>query len=176
MEQPADLDDADATTIYDRIVQSMVAAYSKSNNPLSKVYHTWRKYNTAPYQSATHGQRYVNNYANSIAKEYGKARTMPEGTILAKDSFEVTGRGDVVTGPLTFMEKMKSGFNPKGRDWRYTMIMPDGSLFGTTNGENSERVGYCMECHIAAGDDHDHLFFVPNQYRRHFLNPEPSAD
>ena len=66
---------------------------------------------------------------------------------------------------------MPPGFSPRFRDWRYTMIMPDGSLFGTTGGEGSERVEFCGECHIAAGDQQDHLFFVPEEYRTKFLNP-----
>jgi class 3 adenylate cyclase len=167
VERPAELADADALTIYDRI------------RNFSTVYHIWRRYNTAPYLSATHGKRYVNNYANDAAKAYGRfeeAGTLPVGSVLAKDSFEVTDRGDVVTGPLTLMEKMQPGFNSEGRDWRYTMIMPDGALFGTTNGEGSERVEFCVECHIAAGDEQDHLFFIPEQHRTRFLNPQKSPD
>ena len=95
---------------------------------------------------------------------------------MAKDSFEETDQGDVFTGPLTLMEKMQPGFNPESRDWRYTMIMADGSLFGSTNGEGSERVEYCAECHLAAGPEQDHLFFVPKAYRRQFLNPVEAAD
>ena len=101
---------------------------------------------------------------------------MPVGSVLAKDSFEVTERGDVVTGPLALMEKMPAGFNPEGRDWRYTTIMPDGSLFGTTNGENTGRVEFCVECHIAAGDEQDHLFFIPSERRVRFLTPGASPD
>ena len=179
VERPADLADADALTIYDRILGDMIAFYRRSGNLYAEVYRTWRRYNVTPYLSATHGRRYVNNYANSRAKAYGKtekAGTFPEGSVLAKDSFEVTDRGDVLTGPLFLMEKMKAGFNPESRDWRYMMIMPDGSLFGTTNGEHSERVEFCAECHRAAGDDRDHLFFVPGKHRVHFLNPEETAD
>ena len=179
VERPAELADADALTIYDRIRDNMVTGYGRSNDAFSTVYRTWRRYNTAPYLSATHGKRYVNNYANDAAKAYGRfeeAGALPVGSVLAKDSFEVTDRGDVVTGPLTLMEKMQPGFNPEGRDWRYTMVMPDGTLFGTTNGEGSERVEFCMECHLAAGDEQDHLFFIPKQYRTHFLNPQKSPD
>ncbi len=46
----------------------------------------------------------MNNYANARAVAYEKAEqagTLPEGSVLAKDSFEVTDRGDVLTGPLT---------------------------------------------------------------------------
>jgi class 3 adenylate cyclase len=179
VERPAKLTGADALTIYDRIRKDMVATYSKSAVSYAKVYHTWRRYNATPYLSATHGRLYINNYANPAAKAYGKferAGTLPVGSILAKDSFEVTESGDVVTGPLTLMEKMPPGFNPENRDWRYTMIMPDGALFGITKGERSARVDFCAECHIAAGDSHDHLFFIPEQYRRQLLNLERAKD
>ncbi len=179
VERPADLADADALTIYDRILDDMGAAYRKSGDPSASVYKTWRRYNITPYLSATHGNSYVNNYANPRAKAYGKAEnagTFPEGSVLAKDSFEVTDQGDVFTGPLTLMEKMQPGFNPESRDWRYTMIMADGSLFGTTNGDSSERVEYCAECHLAAGPEQDYLFFVPKAHRRQFLNSEDAAD
>jgi class 3 adenylate cyclase len=179
VERPAELADADALSIYDRILDAMVAGYVKSKNPTAAAYRTWRRYNTAPYLSATHGKRYVNNYANDVAKAYGRfeeAGTLPVGSVLAKDSFEVTERGDVVTGPLALMEKMPAGFNPEGRDWRYTTIMPDGSLFGTTNGENAGRVEFCVECHIAAGDEQDHLFFIPSERRVRFLTPGANPD
>ena len=69
--------------------------------------------------------------------------------------------GDVLTGGLGLMEKMAPGFNPQSRDWRYTMVLSDGTIFGTTKGENAQRVEFCIECHQAAGDENDHLFFIP---------------
>jgi hypothetical protein len=168
---PARLADADAVSIYDRIRDDMVAAYRLSQNPVADRYYTWRRHNRAPYLSTTHGDRYIDNYANAKARSYGRrdAGPMPAGAVLAKDSFTVTRRGDVFTGPLFLMEKMAPGFAPEARDWRYTMIMPDGSLFGTTNGEGSERMAFCVSCHKTAGDAADHLFFVPEKYRRPFL-------
>jgi hypothetical protein len=168
---PARLSNADAVSIYDRIRDDMVAAYRLSQDPVTDRYYTWRRYNRTPYLSTTHGDRYINNYANRVAKSYGQKREapMPAGAVLAKDSFTVTGQGDVFTGPLFLMEKMAPGFAPEGRDWRYTMIMPDGSLFGTTNGEGSERMMFCVRCHETAGDAADHLFFVPEEYRTPFL-------
>jgi class 3 adenylate cyclase len=171
----ADLTSADAITIYDRIKSEMSKAYAQSGLELADGYTSWTRYNAAPYQSATHGNRYVNNYANTIAKDYANldaVESLPRGSILAKDSFEVTKEGDVLTGPLALMEKMQPGFNPPSRDWRYTMILPDGSVFGITNGEGSDRVEFCIGCHVAAGDDMDHLFYVPERYRAKFLNPE----
>jgi hypothetical protein len=168
---PARLSNADAMSIYDRIRDDMVAAYRLSQHPVTDRYYTWRRHNRVPYLSTMHGDRYINNYASVEAKSYGQKgeAPMPAGAVLAKDSFTVTAQGDVFTGPLFLMEKMAPGFAPDGRDWRYTMIMPDGSLFGTTNGEGSERMAFCMSCHKTAGDAADHLFFVPEEYRTPFL-------
>lgn len=168
---PARLSDADALSIYDRIRDDMVAAYRLSRDPVGDRYYTWRRYNRVPYLSASHGDRYINNYANAEAKSYGQedSAPMPADAVLAKDSFTVTAQGDVFTGPLFLMKKMPAGFSAETRDWRYTMIMPDGSLFGTTNGESSEKVEFCASCHATAGVFMDHLFFVPEKYRIHFL-------
>ena len=113
------------------------------------------------------------DYANDAAKSYRHFEAsgeMPAGSVLVKDSFAVTKRGDVFSGPLFVMEKMPPGFNLASRDWRYTMIMPDGSLFGSTNGEGSDRVGFCVTCHKLAGSQNDHLFYIPERYRVRFLN------
>jgi hypothetical protein len=171
---PARLSDADALSIYDRIRDEMVSAYRLSRDPVATQFYKWRRYNRVPYLSATHGDRYINNHANAKAKTYGRgdAGPMPAGAVLAKDSFTVTRQGDVFTGPLFIMEKMAPGFSAATRDWRYTMIMPDGSLFGTTNGEGSDKVEFCASCHATAGDAADHLFFVPEKYRTQFLRPD----
>ena len=173
VERPAALTGADALTIYNRILDDMVAGYRLSGLPFVDRYRTWRRYNTVPYRSAQHGERFVNNYNNDIGKSYRHfeaAGEMPTGAVLVKDSFAVTKRGDVFSGPLFVMEKMSPGFNLASRDWRYTMVMPDGSLFGITNGEGSDRVEFCVTCHKLAGDQNDHLFYVPERYRVRFLN------
>ncbi len=173
VERPAGLTGADALTIYNRILDDMVAGYRLSSVRHAELYRYWRRYNTVPYRSKQHGERYVNNYANDKAEAYRHfeaAGELPVGSVLAKDSFAVTKRGDVFSGPLFVMQKMPSGFNLAGQDWRYIMIMPDGSLFGMTNGEGSERVEFCVTCHKLAGHEKDHLFYVPERYRVRFLN------
>ncbi|MDX1486041.1 MAG: cytochrome P460 family protein [Alphaproteobacteria bacterium] len=128
----------------------------------------WRRYSRVAYPSATHGGRFVNNYANDAAHKYAgfeKAGQMPEGAVLAKDSFGVSKAGAVSVGPLFLMEKMAKGFNKASGDWRYTMIMPDGSVFGVTNGKGSARMKFCAECHAAVGETQDHMFFLPAEYR-----------
>ncbi len=162
-----------------RMLDDMTAGYRLSGESTAGVYRTWRRYNKTPYRSATHGQRFVNNYANALAKGYGRyenSGALPEGAVLAKDSFAVTARGDVFSGPLFLMEKMPAGFDPKSRDWRYSMIMPDGSLFGTTKGEGSKRVEFCITCHETAGAENDHLFFVPEEQRVRVFSLQPQDD
>ena len=165
---PADLSDEDAERTYQQILPSMADAYDMSDLPAADGYWNWPRYNRVPYRSATHGERFVNNYANEKAAAYSRyeeAGTLPEGAILAKDSFAVTQSGNVFTGPLFLMEKMASGFDPEARDWRYFMIMPDGSIFGISKGEGDAKVRFCVECHELTGDELDHLFFVPEDFR-----------
>jgi len=165
--RPAELTSARAEAIYQQIVDQMAEAYGLSDLTEARVFVRWTRHNTAPYQSATHGARYVSNYTNAVGKAYGKfeeAGVMPVGTLITKDSFTAVADGDIYPGPLFFMEKMDAGFNPKSGDWKYTMVMPDGSLFGITNGEGSENVEYCIGCH-AAVEDQDHLYFIPDEFR-----------
>ncbi len=168
VDNPAELDGPKAEAIYRRIRSTSLGFYRMSGDPSSEDYPTWQRYNRVPYRSATHGNRFVNNYGNRKAKGYGggpAGTPLPEGAVLAKDSFTVTADGEVFTGPLFLMEKMAPGFDAETRDWRYSMIMPDGSLFGRTGGPDAARVGFCATCHRTAGELNDELFFVPERYR-----------
>jgi len=171
--QPRVLDATEALAVYQNVRARMFAGYGGARNPAIADLDEWPVYNSAPYLSATHGQRYVNNYANPKARAYGRyeeAGPMPVGAVLAKDSFTVTSQGDVFAAALFLMEKMPAGFNQASHDWRYTMIMPDGSLFGVTKGEGSERVAFCITCHEAVDESHHQMFFVPEEYRVELLN------
>jgi len=175
IEQPRVLSDPEALSIYQNIRERMQAGYRLADSAAAAEFGEWLRYNRVPYLSATHGQRYVNNYANPAARGYGRyeeAGPMPVGAVLAKDSFTVTRAGAVYAGALFLMEKMPAGFNPESHDWRYTMLLPDGSLFGTTNGDGSQRVSFCITCHEAVGEEHHQLFFVPPAYRVEFLSAE----
>lgn len=168
VDRPADLSDSAALTVYLRILDEMSAGYRLSGDKGAASYRNWRRFNKTPYRSATHGERYVNNYANTVGRSYGRFEAvgeMPVGAMLAKDAFAMTSQGDVFLGPLFLMEKMPAGFNPASHDWRYSMIMPDGSVFGRTNGDGSAKVEFCITCHQTAGDENDHLFFVPRKHR-----------
>lgn len=166
--RPANLDANKAETIYQAIREKLSSSYGLNRSKKLRKYLDWSRYSRAPYRSATHGARYVNNYANPKAKAYGQfeqAGVLAVGSTLVKDSFSATARGDILPGPLFVMEKMPQGFNSPSVNWKYTMIMPDGSLFGTTKGEGAKNVAFCVGCH-ATQAERDHLFFIPKKYRR----------
>ncbi len=160
--------DREALTAYKCILEDMRAAYAKSDNKIALSYMSWPRYSRQSYQSATHGTRYVQNYANAKARAYGayeKAGAMPVGSAIAKDSFSVSGDGKVGVGPLFLMEKMNAGFSPGSGDWRYTMILPNGSVFGTTWGADSEKMQFCADCHLLVTPEVDSMMFMPDEYR-----------
>lgn len=165
---PAGLSPSEAEAVYAQLRAALAAGYARSGDPTAAAYSGWTRYNTAPYRSATHGRRYVNNYANAAAAGYGAeppALPLPQGAVVAKDSFTVTAAGDIAPGPLFVMEKMAPGFNYLTGDWRYAMVSADGELVGRTGGPDAERVEFCISCHLAR-EAQDHLYFVPPAYRR----------
>ncbi len=172
IKNPARLSSAEAMSAYDNVSGQMFKGYAGSKDSVAKAYGAWRRHNSVPYISDTHGNRFVNNYANPIAKRYGKmnpGETLPAGSILAKDSFTVTKDRAIFAGALFLMEKLPKGRDPNTGDWRYQMIMPDGSLFGDTQGAGANEVAFCHDCHTAESDN-DFLFYVPEKVRRQFLD------
>jgi hypothetical protein len=157
-----------AKKAYDGLRKDLVAAFALTDDPDAQKYQTWKRYNSAPYESTQHGDRYLNNYANKKAQAYvmyENSGVMPIGSVLAKDSFTVLKGGEVYPGPLFLMEKMPKGFKPVFGDWKYVMYLPDGSFIGETNGDGDENVEYCGACHAGVGATQDHMFFLPKPYR-----------
>ena len=167
IEKTVDLNAQEANRIYDELAEAMTNGYALSGISLVNEYRSWKRYNTAPYVSAAHGNRYLNNYVNETGKNYGNLKVgerLPAGTILAKDSFTVTVERQAFPAALFIMEKLGSGQSPKTADWRYLVIYPDGSLAGDTTGSNPEAVEYCHACHRAKAT-RDYTFYVPEPYR-----------
>ncbi|WP_298817308.1 cytochrome P460 family protein [uncultured Roseibium sp.] len=167
IENPAELTGAEASAIYDDLKNRLAASYAMSQLKEIEEYQSWPLFNTAPYISATHGQRYVNNYANAIASNYAdleEGELLPAGSILVKDSITVTDDGRVFPGALFGMEKLASGTSPETADWRYFMVIPDGSIYGDTMGANPDLMTYCHVCHEAVAE-RDYTFYVPEDFR-----------
>jgi len=163
-----ELSDQEAVAIYDCLMKELKAAYAKSDDAVALSYQSWPRYSTRAYVSATHGERHVQNYANAAGRAYGayeRAGEMPKGAILAKDSFTIDHDGRAAAGPLFIMEKMDDGWHAASDDWRYSMIMPNGSIFGTTKAVGDQKVQFCADCHMAVTPDVDSMMFLPEKYR-----------
>ena len=166
-ENAEDLEEAEIAKVYADLKSELASRYRISQIALIEDYQSWSRYNRVPYVSATHGNRFVNNYANKTASAYGryeKAGILPVGSVIAKDTFTISEDGTVRPGPLMIMEKMPEGFNYVSGDWRYAVIMPDGSLLGETRGESAQSVAFCIGCHLVK-ERFDHLYFMPKKYR-----------
>ena len=160
--EAGELNEAGAREIYEGLMAKMREAYGASGDPVATDYQGWPRFSMAPYRSATHGNRYVQNYADpKAAGAYGKYEEVdriPTGGIVAKDSFVVKPDGSVTLGPLFVMEKLAAGSSPDTADWKYTLIMPDGR---TMSGDQTR---FCAECHQLAAET-DSLYFLPEGYR-----------
>ena len=106
LQDPKSLDPERAAEIYVIARAAMGIGYPLSGSPVARDYQNWRRYNSAPYLSASHGNHYLNNYANQRALAYGEfeaAGRLPVGAVIAKDSFSVTNSGGILLGPLFIM-------------------------------------------------------------------------
>lgn len=167
IENPADLEQQEAQAIYEDLMDRMAQGYAISRLDIIKGYQSWTRYNTAPYISATHGSRFVNNYANETGASYGtmkEGEVLPAGTVLAKDAITITEDGKRLPGAMFVMDKLAAGASPKTADWRYVVVNPDGSLFGDTTGDDPQLVDYCHTCHEQVAD-RDYTFYVREDYR-----------
>ena len=84
---------------YRQLIDELVAGYAPTDHPAARDYRGWRRYNSAPYLSATHGNLYINNYVNEAGGAYGRfenAGILPVGAIIAKDRLR---RGAQRRGP-----------------------------------------------------------------------------
>lgn len=167
----AEITGDEAAAVYACLQDSLAKSYAKAGVAEVAGYQSWANIAKHPYQSATHGSRYVNNYADATGapayKKFEQAGEMPKGAVLAKDSFVVHTNGKVQAGPLFAMEKMADGWNEATRDWRYTIIQPDGSVGGVTGGKGMD-MQFCADCHNSVAPDLDSIMLLPEDARRRF--------
>ena len=152
----AKLSDEEAETVYQCLLPAMRDSYSQSELAVATEYQNWARFPILPELSRAHNNRYVNSYANDIAEayfsRYEKIGKMPPGSVLAKDSFVVSKSGRAAVNALSVMEKMPPGFDPDLDDWRFTLILPDGRIFGGEYGDDFA-VRFCKKCHLDVGED-----------------------
>ena len=157
-----DLSPAEAQALYDCIEASLIEGYSKAKDVPGLDFRAYKLVTKHPQVSATHGGMFVNHWVNDKgAALYTKWEDMDGakfdvGTIFAKESFRVTKKGEVKRGPLFLMEKVAADVAPDG--WVYTRLFPNGK-YQRTNGNKSEKMAFCHECHTATLEDQDAAFF-----------------
>jgi hypothetical protein len=169
LNNPDRLEKPDANISYNIIIDTMARAYARSGEDSALRYRLWKRFNDAPFMSADHGNRYVNIFANQTAAEAGYGDMMPESVlpkdaIVVKDSFTVTDEGGLFPGALFIMEKLEIGAQPSRGDWRYVMLLPDGTVFGDSRDPDDDRMEFCHTCHAVVADT-DYLFQIPEAFQ-----------
>ncbi|HXG04072.1 MAG TPA: cytochrome P460 family protein, partial [Candidatus Binatia bacterium] len=117
-----------------------------------KAYKRWKKVNSEPVKSATHGNTLVFTYLNKTAEGPAMKGTFPfpPGAVLVKEAFEDQGGRPGARGSVFVMEKRKKGYDAANADWHYAVVAPDGGIAMTGSGKAGSPTQFCAACHQAA--------------------------
>lgn len=139
---PWDLDAEAVDALYDCMSAVLATCYARGGDPVGAAYRGWTVTATRPAVTGPHGERFLMTWANDVAAaqylryEEG-AFEMPVGSILAKESFGVSG-GMAMVGPLFVMTKVADA--PETDGWRYSGVQEDGASMGVSQ-------SFCHDCH-----------------------------
>jgi len=129
-------------------------------------YASYTKVTVEPFESATHGYRFVEIYVNDAGlAAYTGGAELPAGATIVKVSWERDGdRPSSVPGPIFVMQKREPGFAPDHEDWYYAIhwAEPTAKMVKRFGGpfywrSPSPRVDYCWRCH----EDYDREVALP---------------
>lgn len=157
-----DLTDEQVQGLYDCIKSELREGYAKDGGTYTKEYQSWKAASTLPAVNGTHGKRFLMTFVNDTAfAEYTKFAEergpMPVGSILAKESFNVSKKGKVKKGPLFFMEKVAAGTADEFGNWVYSAFQPKGKTMKI-------KQKFCHDCH-AAFETQDAMGYPGEDYR-----------
>lgn len=150
----ADLTAEQVNGLYDCIKSELREGYASKGGANTKEYTNWKVTATAPAAPGIHGKRFLLTFVNDIGfDEYVKFAeenvNMPVGSILAKESFNVSKKGKVKKGPLFFMTKVAAGGEAdKYGNWVYAAFTPKGK-------EMKIKQAFCSACHNGYEDQDD---------------------
>lgn len=164
-----DLSHEEAKAIYDCLAEAMHDGYVQGDKkwiPAEFVedYRDWRQASTGPAAPGWHSGRFLLTWVNDAGyDEYVKYDTenadMPVGTVIAKESFEVSDTGEAKPGPLFIMQKVAEEKTPQTDGWYYMMVAPNGAP------QAVEVMSACNECHSGFGDGQDYLGYPVEEVR-----------
>jgi len=147
-DKPAgELEDAEIDALYDCIKGQLAEGYQAGDNEVAKVYREWGTASVAPRVTGPHGDRFLMTFVNPVGyDEYVKFNEddarMPQGTVIAKESFKLGKDNKVTRGPLFIMTKMGEGEVAETGDWVYDAVQPDGKPL-------KFKQSFCHDCHGA---------------------------
>ncbi len=142
----ADLTSEQVLGLYDCIKSELREGYAGMGGKNTKEYTNWKAAATAPAAPGFHGKRFLMTFVNETGyAEYVKFADeivkMPVGSLIAKESFNVSKKGVVKKGPLFFMTKVEAGSEAdKYGNWVYAAFNPKGK-------EMKIKQGFCHGCH-----------------------------
>ena len=149
---PIDFDQSEIDALYACVVDTLAEGYAAEGHEIGSVYRDWAPTATGPYNPGTHGERFLNTFANDVAAEqylqyaYGDDLVMPVGSILAKESYKLRGDGTPRPGPLFIMTKVEAGGEAEEfGNWVYSGVQPNGKNMGV-------KQSFCHNCHQAFAD------------------------
>ena len=159
----------DAAALYDCLADAMVEGYRQGDKkwiPAEFVdtYRAWGKAVTGPAAPGFHGGRFLLTWVNEAGfDEYVEYDTenaeMPVGTVIAKESFEVSDTGEATPGPLFIMQKVEEEKTPDTDGWYYMMVAPNGEP------QAVPVMTACNDCHSSFGDAQDYLGYPVEEVR-----------
>ena len=158
-----DLTSEQVQGLYDCIKEELRAGYASKDGEHTKEYQGWKAASTLPAVAGVHGKRFLMTFVNETGfAEYVKFSdergAMPVGTIIAKESFNVSKKGKVKKGPLFFMTKVAAGGDAdEFGNWVYTAYQPKGKVMKV-------KQKFCHDCHKAF-DTQDSLGYPGEDYR-----------
>ena len=112
--------------------------------------------NSRPWNSRTHGHRWVNTFVSKDAvTAYQKSDPLPEGSQVVKESFEdAGGKPSGQAGPLYVMVKGPAAASPRTGGWRYALVWdkpvpnnPENILSPVQWLPGDPHLNSCVKCH-----------------------------
>lgn len=158
-----DLTDEQIVALYDCIKSELREGYASKGGALTSEYTGWKAAATQPAAPGVHGKRFLMTFVNEIGfDEYVKFSEergpMPVGTVIAKESFNLSKKGKVRKGPLFFMTKAAAGGeSDKYGNWVYAAFSAKGKPMKI-------KQAFCHDCH-SAYEDQDALGYPVEDYR-----------
>lgn len=143
-----DLDEAGIAQLYDCIDETLAEAYAADGSEVGSVYREWQPTATGAFAPGVHGDRLLFTYANDIGYDLyvqylsEDGFQMPVGSVLAKETFSLTGEGAPRVGPLFVMTKVEPGVADEFGGWVYSAVRANGRPMGISQ-------SFCHDCHVA---------------------------